>query len=52
MMTAITRWVLAHKRLVSLGWVLITVVGMATIGSSVGAFSTKFSVPLRCCRSC
>ncbi len=47
MMTAITRWVLAHKRLVSLGWVLITVVGMATIGSSVGAFSTKFSVPGR-----
>ncbi len=47
MMTAMTRWVLAHKRLVSLGWVLITLVGMATIGSSVGAFSTKFSVPGR-----
>ena len=47
MMTSITRWVLAHKRIVTISWVLITVVGFATVGSSTGAFSKKFSVPGR-----
>ncbi len=45
--TAITRWVLAHKRLVVAAWVLITVVGIATIGSSTKSFSQEFSVPGR-----
>ena len=46
-MTSLTRWVLGHKRLVVAAWVLITVVGIATVGSSTGAFSKKFSVPGR-----
>ncbi|HWE32631.1 MAG TPA: MMPL family transporter [Solirubrobacteraceae bacterium] len=47
MMTSITRWVLAHKRIVALAWLVVTVVGIATVGKSTGAFSTKFSVPGR-----
>jgi hypothetical protein len=42
-MTATTRWVLAHKRLVTAFWVLVTVVGMATVGSATSAFSNKFT---------
>ena len=34
MMTSITRWVLAHKRLVTLAWVAVTLVGIATVGNS------------------
>jgi RND superfamily putative drug exporter len=47
MMSSITRWVLAHKRIVALAWLVLTVVGIATVGKSTGAFSTKFSVPGR-----
>jgi putative drug exporter of the RND superfamily len=47
MMTSITRWVLAHKRLVTAAWIVLTVVGIATVGKSTGAFSSKFSVPGR-----
>jgi RND superfamily putative drug exporter len=47
MMTSITRWVLGHKRIVTLAWVVITLVGIATVGKSTGAFSSKFSVPGR-----
>jgi putative drug exporter of the RND superfamily len=46
-MTAITRWVLAHKRLVTAFWVLVTVVGIASVSSATGAFSNKFTVPGR-----
>ncbi len=45
MMTSIARFVLAHKRLVTLSWILITFVGIATVGQSTGAFSKKFSNP-------
>src|SRR3984893_12295398 len=47
MITTITRWVLAHKRLVAVAWILITLVGIATVGKSTNAFSKKFSVPGR-----
>jgi RND superfamily putative drug exporter len=47
MMTSITRWVLAHKRIVAVAWLVVTIVGIATVGKSTGAFSTKFSVPGR-----
>ncbi len=47
MLTAITRWVLAHRRIVTIGWIVITIVGMATVKESTGAFSKKFSVPGR-----
>jgi RND superfamily putative drug exporter len=44
---SITRWVLAHKRLVVVAWVLIAIVGIATVGSSTSSFSKTFSVPGR-----
>ncbi len=47
MMTSITRWVLAHRRLVTAFWIVVTLVGMATVSKSTGAFSNKFSVPGR-----
>ena len=47
MLGSVTRWVLAHKRSVASFWVLVTIVGIATVGSSTKAFSTQFSVPGR-----
>ncbi|MDQ6607944.1 MAG: MMPL family transporter [Actinomycetota bacterium] len=46
-MTSTTRWVLAHKRIVAVAWILITLVGIASVGASTNAFSKKFSVPGR-----
>ncbi len=46
-MTSITRWVLAHRRLVTFFWILVTLVGIATVGKSTASFSNKFSVPGR-----
>jgi putative drug exporter of the RND superfamily len=47
MLTSITRWVLAHKRIVTAAWIVVTFVGIGTIGNSTNAFSKKFSVPGR-----
>ncbi len=47
MITKLTRFVLAHKRVVTLAWVAITLVGIATVSSSVNSFSNQFSVPGR-----
>jgi putative drug exporter of the RND superfamily len=47
MMTSITRWVLSHKRIVAIAWALVTIVGIATVGSTTSSFSKKFSVPGR-----
>jgi RND superfamily putative drug exporter len=44
-MAPLTRWVLAHKRIVVLFWVLLTLVGMASAGSATKALKQKFSVP-------
>jgi RND superfamily putative drug exporter len=44
-MTSLTRWVLAHKRLVTIFWVVLTLVGMASAGSATKALKQKFSVP-------
>ena len=44
-MSAITRWVLAHKRIVVLFWVALTVVGIATVNQATKAMDQKFSVP-------
>jgi hypothetical protein len=44
-MTQLTRWVLAHKRLVVVFWVALTLVGMASAGSATKALKQKFSVP-------
>jgi RND superfamily putative drug exporter len=47
MITSSTRWVLAHKRAVTVAWILITLVGVATVSSAVNSFSDQFSVPGR-----
>jgi putative drug exporter of the RND superfamily len=44
-MTTLTRWVLAHKRIVVAFWVVLTLVGMASAGSATKALKQKFSVP-------
>ena len=46
-MTSLTRWVLAHKRLVVVFWLVLTLVGMASAGSATKALKQKFSVPGR-----
>jgi putative drug exporter of the RND superfamily len=44
-MAQITRWVLAHKRIVVAFWVILTLVGMGSAGSATKALKQKFSVP-------
>ena len=44
-MASLTRWVLAHKRIVVAFWVVLTLVGIASAGSSTKALKQKFSVP-------
>ena len=44
-MTAVTRWVLAHKRLVIAAWIILTLVGGAVSGPASKALKQKFSVP-------
>src|SRR6202453_2848191 len=46
-MAAITRWVLAHKRIVVAFWLVLTLVGMASANSASKALKQKFSVPGR-----
>ena len=45
-MASLTRWVLAHKRLVVAIWIVLTIVGIAT-GPATKAMDQKFSVPGR-----
>ena len=44
-MAPLTRWVLAHKRIVVIFWVVLTLIGMASSGSASKALKQKFSVP-------
>jgi RND superfamily putative drug exporter len=44
-MAPLTRWVLAHKRIVVLFWVILTLIGMASAGTATKALKQKFSVP-------
>ena len=44
-MAALTRWTLAHRRLVVATWLLLTIVGIATSGAAVKAMDQKFTVP-------
>ena len=44
-MASLTRWVLAHKRIVIAFWLVLTLVGMASAGSATKALKQKFSVP-------
>ena len=44
-MGSLTRWVLAHKRIVVIVWLVVTLVGVASAGSATKALKQKFSVP-------
>ena len=46
-MTSLTRWVLAHRKLVVAFWIVVTLVGIATAGPASRAMNQKFSVPGR-----
>ncbi len=46
-MEQLTRWVLRHRRLVVVAWVVLTIVGIATVGNATKAMDQKFSVPGR-----
>ena len=46
-MAILTRWVLAHKRLVVGFWVAVTLVAFAAIGPAQNALSPQFTVPGR-----
>jgi putative drug exporter of the RND superfamily len=43
--STLTRWVLAHKRIVLVGWIVLTVAGIAAAGPATGRLDQKFSVP-------
>src|ERR1700730_7668913 len=44
-MLRLTRWIIAHRRLVAIGWIALAV-GVSAIASSVGArTSNNFSLP-------
>ena len=43
----LTRFVLAHRRLVAAFWLIVTAVGIASVGSATKALSTEYSVPGR-----
>jgi putative drug exporter of the RND superfamily len=42
---SLTRWVLAHKRIVVLVWVVLTVAGIAVAGPATDALTPGYSVP-------
>ncbi|MDP9369756.1 MAG: MMPL family transporter, partial [Chloroflexota bacterium] len=44
---SLSRFVLAHKRLVVAAWIVVTVISIASVSSAVGALSQDFSVPGR-----
>jgi RND superfamily putative drug exporter len=44
-MTKLTGWVLAHKRAVTIFWVVLTLVGIASAGPASKALKQKLSVP-------
>jgi RND superfamily putative drug exporter len=45
--STLTRWVLAHKRIVVGFWLILTVVGIASAGPATKALKQKFTVPGR-----
>jgi len=44
-LSSLTRWVLAHKRTVVLGWIVLTIAGVAAAGPATDALDPEFSVP-------
>ena len=47
MLNSLTNWVLAHKRLVAVFWILVTIIGIGSASSATKALSQKFSIPGR-----
>jgi putative drug exporter of the RND superfamily len=43
--SSLTRWVLAHKRTVVIGWVVLTIAGVTAAGPATDALEPEFSVP-------
>jgi len=46
-MERLTRWTLRHRRLVVIAWLVLTIVGIATVNNATKAMDQKFSVPGR-----
>jgi RND superfamily putative drug exporter len=44
-MSALTRWVLSHKRTVVVAWVVLAVAGIMAAGPATDALDPEFSVP-------
>ena len=44
-MTTLTRWILSHKLIVAGTWLILMVVGFASLSSATNALSQKFSLP-------
>ncbi len=44
-MSALTRWVLAHKRIVVASWIVFTIAGIMAAGPATDALDPEFSVP-------
>ena len=44
-MASLTRWVLSHKRIVVVTWLVLTIAGMAAAGPATRALVPEFSVP-------
>jgi putative drug exporter of the RND superfamily len=44
-MSSLTRWVLAHKRIVVVTWLVLTIAGVAAAGPATDALEPEFSVP-------
>lgn len=42
-----TRWILRHRRLVAIGWIALTIVGMGLAGPASDAMDQQFTVPGR-----
>jgi RND superfamily putative drug exporter len=43
--SSLTRWVLAHKRIVLVGWIALTIAGIAVSGPASGRLTNDSSVP-------
>jgi putative drug exporter of the RND superfamily len=44
-LSSLTRWVLAHKRTVVIGWIVLTIAGIMAAGPASEALDQEFSVP-------
>jgi hypothetical protein len=43
--SSLTRWVLAHERIVVVWWLVLTIAGLAAAGPAIDALEPGFSVP-------